>query len=482
MTTSSKRLKRFFWLLLAAGFVSVGAAAFMLDRLNIPPRQLAPYLERRAEGHQPAVVELAVRLTDGLQQLDRGTRELHTPQRWNIGAGAVATKTSGAGAEVVMVSTAVELKQALAQARPGQAITLMPGHYRIDGDGSLDIRQAGTAEAPIVVRAERPATVFIELNAGEGFKVDAPYWSFENLNIEGVCQTQEFCQHAFHVAGRGAHFTARNNLIVNFNAHFKINGEDGNFPDYGVIEGNTLTNTAPRRTISPVTPIDLVAASHWRIARNQISDFIKADGDRISYGAFVKGGGSDNRIEQNIVLCEYLLQGNRGAQVGLSLGGGGTGPQYCRDRRCITEQDGGVVQSNLIASCSDDGIYLNRAAASKILHNTLVDTGGITVRFPESSADVEGNLVDSVVRSRDEGLLRTAETQVTGPISLYLGRHPVRALFKAPGALDFSWKDKPAVRENMSEQIPDLCQGMRTGTVSYGAFEDFAACTRPQAR
>lgn len=477
MTTSIKRLKLLLWLLLAAFVLAIVTAAVSLSRLNIPPRQLAPYLERRAEGHQEALTSLVTQAAELLQRLDRGQRTIHTPQQWTIGAQPEPFSPAPAGV-VVPVSNTVELSQALAQARPGQVITLQPGHYRIDGDGSLDVRQAGTAQSPIVVRAARPETVFIELNAGEGFKIDAPWWIFENLNIEGVCKSQEFCEHAFHVVGRGAHFIARNNRIVNFNAHFKINGDEGGFPDGGSIEGNTLTNTAPRQTMGPVTPIDLVAASNWRIARNQISDFIKASGDRISYGAFVKGAGSGNRIEQNIVLCEYLLQGHTGQQVGLSLGGGGTGLPYCRDKRCITEQDGGVIAGNLIASCSDDGIYLNRAAASKILHNTLVDTGGITVRFAESTADVEGNLIDSVVRARDDGLVRTAENEITGALNLYLGRHPVRALFQSPQMLDMRWKDKPPVRENMQEQVPDLCKGMRSARVSYGAFEDFSACRR----
>ena len=137
-----------------------------------------------------------------------------------------------------------------------------------------------------------------------------------------------------------------------------------------------------------------------------------------------------------------------------------------------------MIAGNLIASCSDDGIYLNRAATSKILHNTLVDTGGITVRFAESTADVEGNLVDSVVRERDEGLVRAADNMVTGALNLYLGRHPVRALFQSPRVLDLRWKDPPAARENMQEPVPDLCKGMRSGRVSLGAFEDFAACLR----
>jgi hypothetical protein len=482
MKNQSKRFKRFGWTLLALILLAIVAMAFVIDQLNIPPRQLAPYLERRADGHQQVLVDTMRQASNMLQQLDRGTTLRHLPQQWNIGAQAQAGSRAGGGANLVMVSTATELKQAINLAQAGQVITMMPGHYQINGDGSLEMHAAGKENAPITIRAERPGTVFVELNAGEGFKVSAPWWIVENLNIRGICQQQEFCEHAFHVVGKAAHFVARNNTVTDFNAHFKINGEDGFFPDFGLIEGNTLTNSGPRQTDSPVTPIDLVAASHWRIARNLISDFIKAKGDRVSYGAFVKGGGADNRIEQNIVLCEYMLQGNPGQQVGLSLGGGGTGPQYCRDRRCITEQDGGVIQANLIASCSDDGIYLNSAAASKIMHNTLVDTGGITARFAASTADVEGNLVDSVIRERDSGLLRPDENMGTSALRLYLGLHPVRDLFRAPAALDFNFRTRPPVRDP-DQPVPDLCgSGTRSKSVSYGAFEDFSGCAGKQQK
>ena len=478
MPPHSKRSRHVLALLLTAGVLIVATVLLILSNANIAPRQLAPYIERRAQGHNIGIEKIAQEMSHYLQQVDRGAPLTRDVQAWTIGAQPVATIETAAIEGVVQVSTVGELKQAIDMARPGQVISLLPGRYRINGDGSLNINQAGKEDAPIVIRAERPATVFIDLNAGEGFKVNAPYWTIENLTIQGVCKEQEFCQHAFHVVGKGAHFTARNNSISNFNAHFKINGEDNAFPDFGVIEGNTLTNTAPRRTTSPVTPIDLVAASHWRITRNVISDFIKADGDHISYGAFVKGGGRDNRISQNIVLCEYMLQGHGGQQVGLSLGGGGTGPQYCRDRRCITEQDGGVIEANLIASCTDDGIYLNRAAASKIIHNTMIDTGGISVRFAESTADIEGNLIDSLIRPRDDGLVRATENMITGPINLYLGRHPVRDLFDMPNMLQLGWKKVPPLRKDVEGEILDLCQGPRRQQASYGAFENFSACKR----
>ena len=221
-----------------------------------------------------------------------------------------------------------------------------------------------------------------------------------------------------------------------------------------------------------------MTASAWVIRRNLISDFIKGDGDRISYGAFAKGGGSDNLFEQNVVICEDRLRGTPGQRIGLSLGGGGTGKEYCRDGKCITEQSGSTLRANLVASCSDDGIYLNAAARSTLQHNTLVDTGGITVRFPESSADVQGNLVDGLIRTRDGGLLRLDDNLDTPAARLYLGSHPNRAWFRDPLMLDFQWREPVPRRAGRSEALPDLCGGKRPLQPRYGAFEDFASCMR----
>jgi parallel beta-helix repeat protein len=170
------------------------------------------------------------------------------------------------------------------------------------------------------------------------------------------------------------------------------------------------------------------------------------------------------------------LKGVLGQRVGLSLGGGGTGKSYCRDRRCITEQDRGVIASNLIASCSDDGIYVNRSAGSKIIHNTLLDTGGIVVRFPESSADIEGNLVDASIRSRDEGILRRRDNIETPLTRLFVGSHPVRHLFADSVLTDFRWSGEPLRRGAVDAAPLDLCGTARPRHPTYGAFEDFSTC------
>ena len=478
-------LKRIPWIVVCAIVAIAILLELVLERISVPPRELSPYIERRASGHNPLIVEFGGWVGQTLLRLDRGTYQPRKMPLMLIGAQAHTVPppvAHGTPAAVVLVSSPAETVKAIAQARPGDVITLLPGIYHFDASGYVAVSQAGTATARITVRAERPDTVFVEFNMREGFNVSAPYWTFENLHVRGVCREHTDCEHAFHIVGEAAHFVARNNTVVDFNAHFKVNGENSAFPDYGLIEGNTLTNTSVRQTANPVTPIDLVAASYWQMRRNLITDFIKAEGNQVSYGAFAKGAGSDNRFEQNIVLCEHLLRGAPGQRVGISLGGGGSrgggGSEKngCRDQRCIIEQDGGIIQSNLIESCSDDGIYINRAAASKILHNTLIDTGGISVRFVESSADTQGNLVDGLIRTRDGGLLRAADNFDTSASRLYLGVHPVRNLYVNAAAMFYAWSGKPPRRDVTDAAAPDLCGLPRSTHPTYGAFEDFSAC------
>jgi parallel beta-helix repeat protein len=469
------RALRYAGVLALLALAAAAGAAWFLQGMGVAPRVLGPYLERRSSGHNPVIVGAGKWLAQALTALDRGVPQPYATLPLQIGAQRDGAALPPVGRSVLAGSGA-EVRAAIAGAQPGDQITLLPGTYRFDG--KVAVEQPGNAMKPITLRAARPGTVLVEFDTVEGFTVNAPYWTFENLAIRGICARHSDCEHAFHVVGGAQHFSARNNTITDFNAHFKINGLNGRFPDHGLIQGNTLSNSAVRDTRNPVTPIDLVAASHWTIRRNLISDFIKGDGDRVSYGGFAKGAGSGNTFEQNIVWCEQRLRGVPGQRVGLSLGGGATGAPFCRDGRCIAEQEGGVIQSNLIASCSDDGIYLNSAARSRIAHNTLLDTGGVSVRFPVSSADVEGNLVDGAIRSRNDGVVRLADNRQTPTALLYLGWHPVRRLFAAPGQLDFAWA-QDAPRRQAGPAPADLCGAPRPEKARYGAFEDFSACLAP---
>ena len=452
------------------------ALAIAIERVDVLPRRLAAYIEHRASGHPPAIESAAGLAARALRALDRGFAEPFYLTPLPVARSSVAAAPEPDDREnVVLVGTPQEALDAIAEAEPGDAITFLPGTYRFS-DASIHVRRPGTQSAPIVVRGASAGSVVLEFDMVEGFVVSAPFWSFEDLSIRGVCAEHSKCEHAFHVVGDGAHFVARRNTIVDFNAHFKINGSDGMTPDDGVIDDNVLSNTGVRKTGNPVTPIDLVAASHWRIRGNHISDFVKAGSNRISYGGFAKGGGSDNRFERNVVICEDRLRNLPGQRIGLSLGGGGSADSGCRGGRCITEQDRGVIESNLIASCSDDGIYLNRAAMSAVVHNTLIDTGGITARFGETSAYVDGNLVDGVIRGLQGAVVHADDNIVVRLAELYVGLHRVRDLFVDAAALDLRWRGEPPRRPAGTLAPPGLCGTTRASQPAYGAFDDIARC------
>ncbi len=471
--------QRLSWIIGGLLLMALAAAALLMamtDFVGVPPRLLGPYIERRTTGHNPAIEQTGRRVGQILTALDRPADRPAALPPLRIGSQAFLPFSSQiAGNKTIVVASSGEARTAINRAEAGAVITFLPGTYRFSGS-SIAVTRAGTASSPVTVQAARAGTVTLEFDLVEGFHVSAPYWSFENLTIRGVCSDHSNCEHAFHVVGKGSHFSARNNTIVDFNAHFKINGSEGQFPDRGSIEGNTLTNSGVRRTANPVTPIDLVAASHWIMRNNLITDFAKAGSDQISYGGFAKGAGADNRFEKNVILCEHRLQGVAGRRVGLSLGGGGTSPAVCRDRRCIVEQENSVLQANLIAFCSDDGIYVNRAASSRIVDNTLIDTAGIEVRFPESSAEVQGNLVDGVIRSRDGGVLHDIDNYATALTRLYIGSHPVRGLFADARGLDFTWRATPPRRATVNTNPLDLCGKQQSFPFAYGAFDDFSRC------
>ena len=469
-------MKRFAGALLVIALlcvIALGGALAWLQAQGVTPRALAPYLLHRTDGHN-GLVEGAGRVTaSALRRLDRGAYLRQAMPPLVVGARPQAASSEGNERPVASVD---EARLAFRNAAPGDVITFQPGTYTVKG--TLFAARPGLETAPIVVRAVRPGTVEIRVDTAEGFAVSAPYWRFENLSLHGACRYDDNCQHAFHVVGNAHHFVARNNTLSNFNAHFKINGQKGAFPDAGLIEANTLFNTTARRTARPVTPIDLVGASDWTVRANVIRDFVKGSGDRISYGAFAKGGAARTVFERNVVLCEEKLLGEPGQRIGLSFGGGGTGKRYCRDRQCITEHDEGIMRANLVAGCSDVGMYLNSAAGARIVDNTLLDTAGIQVRFATSSATLDGNLVDGPIRGDAGGVVRLGENLVTPIWQLYLGRHPQRALFGDVASLDLRWRGE-VPRRAAAQAESDLCGRTRGAQAAYGAFEDFAQCLSP---
>lgn len=307
------------------------------------------------------------------------------------------------------VSSAAQLTSTLASVQAGDTVILADGTY--DLNASPNCSAAGTASARITVRAANPLGAKIRFNTLEGFKVSGPYWTFDGLDVEGICANDSDCEHAFHVTGKATHFALRNSRVRDFNAQLKVNAAFINnvweIPSYGLIENNDVGDTRARNTSNPVTKLNIDTGVDWVVRGNHLHDFQKNGGDFISYGSFMKSGSVHGTYERNLVICTESAPAGC-TRIGLSFGGGGTANQYCAPAfdagvACDPEHTDGVMRNNLIVNCSDVGIYLNKAANTRVLFNTLVSTNGVDYRFTSTTGEAHGNVLTSVVRARNGG-------------------------------------------------------------------------------
>jgi len=393
---------------------------------------------------------------------------------------AVATN---AHAAVVPVTNVAELRAAITAAKAGDEIVLAAGTYAM---GDIACSANGTSAAPIVVRAATPLTAKIELSGLEGFKVSGAHWHFEGLSIKGVCATDDACEHAFHVTGGASGFVLRKNVIVDFNAQLKANttlGATPVTPHAGLVEYNELYDTHVRSTELPVTKLNIDTGDDWIVRGNYIHDFFRPTG--VTYGAFMKSGGKRGLFERNLVVCKKDVAAT-GAQIGLSFGGGGTGNAFCAPAfsagvPCLVEHEGGTMRNNVIASCSDVGIYLNRSKATKLLHNTLAGTTGIDFRFETSSGEARGNLLSGEIRARNGAMAPTVSD------GLIVTDAELGAMFVGPLVGDLRKKGDLAKllgKAPARTDVPDdWCARARSAPYDIGALQhslgDCASTTPP---
>ena len=472
-------MKKKAFLILAALAVfalsGVLGAWIVFQQQNRTPGELLRYVERRLQGHNK-LEAVALPITHRLRllfehpvpphlpTLGKGAQEsVFAAQSYDASGKPQATlqrvpATAGPQANF-LVHTESELRDAFSRVQAGQIIELAPGtQFR---SNKLKTLSAGTAAQPIIVRAAIPGSATIEFFSTVGFDVDRPYWIFENLVLRGVCGQDSDCEHAFHIFGAARNTVIRNNRLENFNAQLKINGSGSAWPDAGLVQGNTLSNARVRRTHLPVTPIDIVGANDWVLADNLVSNFIKEDGNLVSFGIFVKGASRGAIIERNLVICTRSDISQPGVRVGISVGGGGTDKPYCRDKRCDTEHTGALVRNNIVAHCNDSGIDVNRSNQTLIVHNTLINTAGISLRHAMASARIEANRYDGSVKARDGSLIDASDNAGLSGM-------------KDADTLDLHWQGAPPLTRSRADN--DFCGKPRGERSPPGALVDFGAC------
>ncbi len=304
-----------------------------------------------------------------------------------------------------MVTTPQELQAAIRKAEPGERIALAPGTYEL---GRTNIVRSGTPDRPIMLTVAIPGSAHIHSHAVELFNLRAHDWVFDGLDIEGGKGTD----HAFHIVADADRTVIRNSRFRNFNAAIKANQEGGMLPDRVVVESNVFYNDTIRSDAVPVTPMDIVGGDRWRIRENFVADF--ASTDRITYGLFLKGGSTNGIVERNLVVCEWKTHG--GIRVGMSFGGGGTTEGAIYRTKEGDEEGGGIMRNNIIANCPNaEGIYLNKAANSKIVNNTIYNAYGIQARFPVSSpSEIRNNIISGAITTRSGAIVVAENNIATG--------------------------------------------------------------------
>jgi hypothetical protein len=474
-------------LLVPPALVLGGAAAAALALLGFSPAQawrslserspveLIGHAMRRLEGHprleqvmHPPLRWLHARYvrepTGPLRDLGKGVRPAGlTPQRYDERGAPVASLPATVGTRLApptrVLHSAADVVSGVEAAVAGDVLEIAPGTYSIPR--TLYTRRGGRADAPITLRAARPGTVTLEVRQVEGLVVAHPYWTFENLEWRGACRADDDCEHAFHVVGDARAVVVRNNRMLEFSSHVKINGHGGRFPDDGLLQFNSLVNSRPRVGEAPATPVDLVAASGWQLLDNRIEGFVKQGSNGVSYGMFMKGAGQHGRIERNVVVCTATAVGQPGLRLGISLGGGGSDAMACRDKRCDVEFDGAIVANNVVAHCNDAGIDVNKSRAVQVLHNTLVNTQGILLRNTPAEARVAHNVMEGAVRHRAGAVLNgDVDNRRASDLARWLA---------APLALDLRWREVPDPVATPPEVPLDFCGRKRAALSEPGA-------------
>jgi MYXO-CTERM domain-containing protein len=383
-----------------------------------------------------------------------------------------------AEAKQVPVASVVDLQNAVAAAMPGDEIILSPGPYAVS---TIDCTANGTMSQPIVVRGAMPLTSQVKGTTGEAFRVSGAYWTFEDLDVEGGCGQDSTCVTAFHVVGAADGFSLLRSRVRDFDRSIAVDvaqvAGQWRAPDGGLLLGNEIADTHARNTTNPVVKVDLAAGSGWSVRANYIHDFRRVDGVR-TYGAVMRGGGSGDVFDRNLVLCTHDWTAKNGSlAVGLSVGGDGTppaacGPAYDADAGvCAVEHTGGILRNDIVVACSDVGVLVSRGADVHVLFDTVIDTPGVDLDQATTTGEAHGNVLTNLVRPLNGAVIDATGNldSVTPNQFLLMYRSPLDGDLRAAsaGSVDMLIGKAPTV----ASVTDDYCARPRAAPYDLGALQ-----------
>ena len=126
-------------------------------------------------------------------------------------------------------------------------------------------------------------------------------------------------------------------------------------------------------------------------------------------------------------------------------------------------------------NCPNDvGIYLNKSAETLLHNNTIANTRGIDVRFPETDVEIVNSIVDGRILARDGGNFSEVNNILSTLKAVFLGS-VTTSTYADPERGDFRIKDLETIIE-MGSPVKDggldLCnQPLGKGNPDIGPIQ-----------
>ena len=389
---------------------------------------------------------------------------------------------------VVSVCSEDEIRDAIANASPGDVITVCPGTFEFNE--LIRVQNDGQGSMRIFLRADTLGSVTFKLSHIENFKISAKYWVFENIVFQGDCSSGSGCEHAFHIVGDADDVVFRSNEVLNFSSHVKLNGEvvgtgpAREFPDRALFINNFWHNTEYIQNDAPHNILNLDGGKDHVVRGNLFADYnTPASLPKSASAIYPKASALGMLIEQNLVVCEKLRTEGETAR-GIQLGDGAPASICDGDENqdgsgdCVEngQSQEAIVRNNIIMNCNNggsaSGIFVGSDRESKILHNTAFNADPRTSAFYVGHEDHDTHWRFNIL----EGGFNTnyAVRPLVESDNITPSPSEFASYFGAPSNGDLSLKQGEAFLQQSTESadVPyDFCGYPRGETADLGAIE-----------
>jgi hypothetical protein len=373
---------------------------------------------------------------------------------WSAGA---------AHAAGVTVQNAVELTAAVANAAPGDVITMLDGSYPVSAP--LEASAAGTANAPIRVTSAHGAhgaVIVAGLGVDAAVRISGPWWQFDGVDFEG--------------GNFGVRIVGGGNDVVVANAHVQAavagvradcGGPDAALHcDRGTITGVDVSGSVTTPGCS-FAAIEVVGGIDWQVRRSSVHDVVVDTlGCPIATTQGIVARGNTQRLTVDTVRLT-------GVGIGLSLG---PGSDPCEVR--------GTTQAGTVCTAPTAC-----AAQTSTLRNVLVyGTGELGVLLQNAcGVDLHGatlwnNGADTTglrsVETRMSGTSDVSDTILNGPIVVGVGTMSTGSgNLTLPTRNEPSWfLDAAGGNFRLADGSPAIDKGVTLADLPL----DYDGLTRPQ--